>query len=216
MFNKMFEKEKKEILKACLQMKEYQLISLTGGNVSLKIDDDTYLVTPSGMLYEEMTYEDICVIDHECNLKEGCRKPSSDSSALIYIFDKMSKVRSIIHTHQPYATAIGLTNDSLPACMVTLIDANHARINVAPWTRSSDIGMGKLVVEYAGDATAVIMKHHGVISFGKDLEEALYSAVYLEEGAKTYCMASIFGKVPELSDKEIDDEASGWESYGQK
>lgn len=212
----MFEKEKEEILKACLKMKEYKLISLTGGNISLKIDDDTYLVTPSGMLYEEMVPSDICVIDHDCKVKEGNRKPSSDSSALIYIFDNLKDVNCVIHTHQPYATAIGLANDSLPACMVTLIDACHTRVAVAPWTRSQDIGMGKLVVEYAGKASAVIMKHHGVVTYGKDLEEALYSAVYLEEGAKTYCIARIMGQVPELTEEQIADEASGWQEYGQK
>ena len=199
-----------------MRMKEYQLISLTGGNISLKIDQNTYIVTPSGMLYEDMDISDMCVIDHEGNLMEGKRKPSSDWSALIYIYDHMPEVRATIHTHQPYATAIGLVNESLPACMVTLIDANHARIHVAPWTRSSDIGMGKIAVEYAGDANTVIMKHHGVITFGKDLEEALYAAVYLEEAAKSYCMARIMGAVPELTDQEIADEAAGWQTYGQK
>ncbi len=212
----MYENEKKKILRNCLRMKEYQLISLTGGNISLKIDEDTYLVTPSGMLYEEMTIDDICVIDHEGHLKEGTRKPSSDWTALIYIYDHRPDVFATIHTHQPYATAIGMVNDSLPACMVTLIDANHARINVAPWTKSSDIGMGKIALEYAGDANTVIMKHHGVIAFGKDLEEAVYAAVYLEEAAKTYCMARIMGSVPELTDQEIADEAAGWQTYGQK
>ena len=212
----MYEKEKEVVLRNCLRMKEYQLISLTGGNISLKIDEDTYIITPSGMLYEEMTIDDLCVIDHEGRLKEGTRKPSSDWTALIYIYDHMPEVRATIHTHQPYATAIGMVNDSLPACMVTLIDANHARINVAPWTKSSDIGMGKLAVEYAGDANTVIMKHHGVIAFGKDLEEAVYAAVYLEEAAKTYCMARIMGAVPELTDQEIADEAAGWQTYGQK
>ena len=75
--------------------------------------------------------------------------------------------------------------------------------------------LGKLVVEYAGDATAVIMKHHGVVTYGKDLNEALFGAVYLEEAAKTYCMARIMGPVPELTDKEIADEAEGWKTYGQ-
>ena len=211
----MYEKEKSMIMKACMRMKEYRLISLTGGNISLKIDDDTYIMTPSGMLYEDMTIDDLCVVDHNGRLKEGFRKPTSDAAALIYIYDHMPEVKATIHTHQPYATAIGMNNDSLPACMVNLIDANHARIHVAPWTKSQDIGMGKLAVEYAGDANTVIMKHHGVISFGKDLEEALYAAVYLEEAAKTYVMARIMGAVPELSDEQIADEAAGWEVYGQ-
>ena len=75
--------------------------------------------------------------------------------------------------------------------------------------------MGQLAVKYANDATALIMKHHGVIAYGKDLEEALYSAVYLEEAAKTYCMARIMGAVPELSEDEIAKEAAGWLNYGQ-
>lgn len=212
----MYEKERADVLDACLKMKEYKLISLTGGNVSVRLGEDRYLVTPSGMLYEKMIPEDIVVVDGKGNVIEGNRKPSSDTAALIYIFDKMPEVNAIIHTHQPYATAIGFANDSLPACMVTLIDAAHARINVAPWTRSQDIGMGKLAVEYAGDASAVIMKHHGVVSFGRDLEEALYSAIYLEEASKTYCMARIMGSVPELTDEQIAEEAAGWQSYGQK
>ena len=172
------------------------------------VDENRYLVTPSGMLYEKMTIEDIVLIDHDCQVIEGKRKPSSDASALIYIFDHLP-VKAIIHTHQPYATAIGFNNDSLPACMVTLIDAAHARIPVAPFTPSSNVGMGQLA------ATALIMKHHGVITYGKDLEEALYSAVYLEEAAKTYCMARIMGAVPELSEDEIAKEAAGWLNYGQ-
>ena len=211
----MYENEKKAILKACLQLKEYKLISLSGGNISLKIDDDTFLLTPSGMNYEDMNYEDICVIDSMGNLKEGKRKPSSDLKALLYIFENRKDIKAIIHTHQPYATAIGLINDYLPVTLVTLIDACKADVKVAPWTKSSDIGMGKLAVDYLGESNAVIMKHHGVITIGKDLNEALFSAIYLEEGAKTYCIARMIDKVPELSKQEVLDELSGWDNYGQ-
>lgn len=211
----MFEKEKTEMLECALQMKEYGLISLTGGNVSMRMEGGLYLVTPSGMLYEKMVPEDMVVIDEDARVVEGIRKPSSDSTALIYIYRNMPWVQAVIHTHQPYANAIGLTNDRLPACMVTIIDANHADVSVAPWTPSSDIGMGKLAVEYANDATAVIMKHHGVIAMGETLEEALFSAVYLEEAAKTYVMARVMGSVPELPPEEIAKEAAGWSRYGQ-
>ena len=75
--------------------------------------------------------------------------------------------------------------------------------------------MGKLALDYIGDSNAVIMKHHGVITIGKDLKEALYAAIYLEEGAKTYCIAKTMGEVPELSEKEVEDERNGWQNYGQ-
>lgn len=211
----MYEQEKAAMLDAAKKMKEYKLISLTGGNVSMRVDENRYLVTPSGMDYDTMTPEDICLIDENASLIEGKRKPSSDSTALIYIFEHKKEVNAIIHTHQPYATAVGLVCDKLPATLVTIIDANNADVPVAPWTPSSNLGMGKICVEYSTDALAVIMKHHGVIAFGSTLEEALFSAVYLEEGAKTYCIARMMGEVEELPQEEIDKEKSGWTTYGQ-
>lgn len=206
---------KKEILTACFQMKEYRLISLSGGNISVRAEKNRYLVTPSGMNYEDMKEDDIVLVDGEGNLIEGDRRPSSDLAALLYIFKHRPKINAIIHTHQPYATAVGLVADKLPACLVNLIDAVHGDVMVAPWTRSSDIGMGKLCIEYGNGANAIIMKHHGVIGYGKSLEEALFSVVYLEEGAKTYCMARMMGTVAELSKKEVMLELSGMEHYGQ-
>lgn len=211
----MFEAEKKQVLQSALQMKEYRLISLTGGNVSLRVEGGNFLVTPSGMAYETMSPEDIVVVDASGKVVEGRLKPSSDTPALLYIFEKMPWVNAIIHTHQPYATAVGLSCDLLPACMVTIIDANRADVQVAPFTASSDVGMGELTVEYAGDALAVILKHHGVMAYGASMEEALYSAVYLEEAAKTYIMARVMGPVPLLTPEQIAQEAAGWETYGQ-
>ena len=76
--------------------------------------------------------------------------------------------------------------------------------------------MGKLAVQYAGGSLAVILKHHGVITWGEDLQEALYAAVYLEEAAKTYVLAKAMGAdIPALSPELIAQEKAGWETYGQ-
>ena len=99
--------------------------------------------------------------------------------------------------------------------MVTLIDACQGDVPVAPWTPSSDIGMGKLCVKYGNGSRAVIMKRHGVIAYGPTLADALFSAVYLEEGAKTYVMAKMLGEVTELPREEIIRELGGMERYGQ-
>ena len=101
----MFEEQKKQILDAALEIKANRLISLSGGNVSMRVGENRYLVTPSGMRYETMTPDDICLIDENCNLIEGIRKPSSDSSALVYMFQHMPHINAIIHTHSPYAMA---------------------------------------------------------------------------------------------------------------
>ncbi len=212
----MFEREKKQILDTALEIKRCKLVSLSGGNVSMRVGEDRYLVTPSGMNYECMTPDDVCLIDGQCKVIEGIRKPSSDSSALVYMFDHMQKVNAIIHTHQPWATAAGFVTDELPEFLVTVIDACHNPVKVAPFTPSSAIGMGILATEYAGDSLAVILKHHGVLAYGADIEEALYSAVYLEESAKTFVLAKAMGaEIPALNPELIAKEKAGWETYGQ-
>ncbi len=213
----MFEKEKKQVLDCALEIKANHLVSLSGGNVSLRVGEDRFLVTPSGMIYEDMVPEDVCLIDSSCRLIEGCRKPSSDSAALVYIFRHLENVNAIIHTHQPWATAAGFAVDELPEFLVTIIDACRNPVKVAPFTPSSAIGMGELAVEYAGDSLAVILKHHGVITWGKDIQEALFAAVYLEEAAKTFVLAKSMGaSIPAIDPALIAQEKRGWEYYGQK
>lgn len=207
---------KERVLTTALEIKRCGLVSLSGGNVSMRVGPDRYLVTPSGMPYEDMAPDDVCLIDGQCRLVEGTRKPSSDSSALVYMFENMPGVNAVIHTHQPWATAAGFAADVLPEFLVTIIDACKNPVRVAPFTPSSAVGMGVLAVQYAGDALAVILKHHGVIAFGKDIDEALYSAVYLEEAAKTFVLARAMGaNIPPLDPELIAQEKKGWETYGQ-
>lgn len=211
----MYEKEKAAVLEAALELKRNRLIVLCGGNISVRLDDGTFLVTPSGMIYEEMTPDDVVHIDANGKPLGGERRPSSDTAALLYIFEKMPWVNAVIHTHQPWATAAGLVSDILPACLVTLMDATRSDVHVAPFTPSGERKMGELTVEYAHDAWAVILKHHGVVSFGPSLKDALFSAIYLEEGAQTYMIAKSVGTIPTLDPKLVAIETESWNSYGQ-
>jgi L-ribulose-5-phosphate 4-epimerase len=211
----MYEKEKQDVLACARKMDRYQLVCLSGGNVSMRMPDGNFLVTPSALIYDDMTPEDVVLVDEHGKLVEGTRRPSSDTLALLYIFKHMPNVNAVIHTHQPYATAVGLVTDVLPACLVTIIDANNGPVNVAPFTISSDEGMGVLTVQYAGDSLAVILKNHGVIAFGKNLEEALSSAVYLEESSKAYLIARSVGPISLLTEEQIAKEGAYRGNYGQ-
>ncbi len=212
----MYAQERQAVLDAALEMKKNRLVSLSGGNVSMRVGDDRFLVTPSGMIYEEMTAEDVCVIDGSGALVEGRRRPSSDSAALLYVYAHRPGTGAVIHTHQPWATAAGFATDEIPDFLVTVMDACHEPVRVAPFTPSSAVGMGELAVEYAGGSLAVILKHHGVITFGADLEEALFAAVYLEEACQTYVLARAMGAaIPPLDPELIAREKEGWKDYGQ-
>lgn len=214
----MYEAEKKEIIKTALMLKEYRLIALSGGNVSIRTKSGHVIATPSGMLYETMVPEDVVVLDMSGKTIEGSRRVSVDTEAILYIFKNMPEVNAVIHTHQVYASAVGLVEDELPAAVTTLPNACLGPVTVAPYSSAASLEMGINTVKYINNKRAVILKNHGVITVGGTLKEALYAAVYLEDAAKTYIMAKAIG-TPKILDAEQIEVAVGKfkpENYGQK
>lgn len=211
----MFETEKMEIIKAGISLDRYGLISLAGGNLSLRQPSGEILVTPSGMIYEDMAADDVIVMDPEGKVIEGDRKPSSDTAAILYIFKHRPDVNAVIHTHQPYATAISLIQDEFHADLTTLGNACGGNVPVAPYSSPGSEQMGIDTVNFLGDTHAVILAHHGVMTTGDSMKQALNAAVYLEECAKGYLAARAVGPIRHLSDAQIKQTVEIYKFVGQ-
>ena len=213
----MFDTQKQEVLNAALKLDRYGLIALSGGNVSWRMDSGEVLVTPSGMIYDDMVPEDILVVDLDGNIIEGARKASVDTEALLYIYKNMPQVNAVIHTHQPYATGLGLVMDELPCNLSTMANATEGPVAVAEYGDPGSLSMGVEAVKAIGDRLAVVLKHHGVIAVGRDLRQALFSCVYLEEAAKTVSVALSTGMpMATMTQEQIDEAVAVFHRYGQK
>ena len=213
----MFDTQKQEVLNAALKLDRYGLIALSGGNVSWRMDSGEVLVTPSGMIYDDMVPEDILVVDLDGNIIEGERKASVDTEALLYIYKNMPQVNAVIHTHQPYATGLGLVMDELPCNLSTMANATEGPVAVAEYGDPGSLSMGVEAVKAIGDRLAVVLKHHGVIVVGRDLRQALFSCVYLEEAAKTVSVALSTGMpMATMTQEQIDEAVAVFHRYGQK
>ena len=211
----LYEKQRQDLIDTARKMERYGLIRMSGGNVALRIDDNV-LVTPTAMAYDTMAIDDIVVVDLEGRTVEGKRRPTSDLKAILYILNHKPEVKAIIHTHQPKAVALSLICDKLPLISTTMVDEVKDEVNVAPFTISSDEGMGVQTVEYATKALCVILKNHGIMAFGKDLEQALSAAIYLEESCDIYLSALATNRQISVLTKEqaeAEDAPRGY--YGQ-
>lgn len=209
------EKLRQDLIDTARKMEQYNLIRMSGGNVALRVED-MILVTPTAMAYDTMIPEDIVVVDCEGRVIEGKRKPTSDLKAILYILNHMLEVNAVIHTHQPKAVALSLITDKLPLISTTMVDEVKDEVNVAPFTISSDEGMGIQTVEYATRALCVILKNHGIMAFGKDLEQALSAAIYLEESCEVYMSALATGKdITVLTKEQAEAEDAPRGYYGQ-
>lgn len=212
----LYEKKRQELIEYAHKMEKYNLVKMSGGNVSLRLEDGNVIVTPSAMNYDTMVPEDIVVLDINGNIIEGKRRPTSDLSAILYILQNMPWVNAVIHTHQAKAIAFSLVGDLLPVISSTMVDEIKDAVQVAPFTISSDIGMGIETVKHAGKSLCVILKNHGAMAYGKNLDQALSAAVYLEETCDVYMTALATGKeITVLTRKQIEEEDAPRGYYGQ-
>ena len=196
----MLEKLKEEVLKANLDLVRHNLVILTWGNVSA-IDRESGLVVikPSGVSYDEMTADDMVVVDLDGKVVEGSLRPSSDTPTHVAIYRNFPEVGGVVHTHSTYATA--WSQAGLPIPNIGTTHADHFYCDI-PCTGemtqqqiedSYEASTGDVIAECFRDINpmhtpAVLVNHHGPFAWGKDAADALHNAVVLEEVAK---MASV-------------------------
>ena len=211
----MYEEEKTEIIKTAKKLMACGLIKLTTGNISVRCGKHL-IFTPSGMDYNECTEKDMVVLDMEGKTVEGFREPSREKDGCIYMFRELEEVNAIIHTHQVYASAVGLICDKLPVIFTTQASACGGEINVTPYAPAGAVETGQYTVENLNGKRAVILKHHGVNVVGKDLNEALHAAIYLEEAAEAYLAVKNIAEPPVLVDWQIEKAHEVYKGYLKK
>lgn len=195
---------RRELIKAGMQLKEYGLITLTGGNVSGRDQETGYIaITPSGMEYHELALEDIIILDLDGNIVEGVKKPSSDLITHLQIYRAKEDINGIIHTHSSYASCFAILNESIPVVSTTMANEVGGEVPVAKYAPVGSEELGEYIIENIGSQQAVLLQNHGVFTFGKNVHHALVSAVMLEDAAKVYYLAKNIGKPIKLPEEEI-------------
>jgi L-ribulose-5-phosphate 4-epimerase len=198
----MYRQEKEEILKTARKLMAYGIVKLSAGNLSIR-QGDHVIVTPSGMDYEGLDSSDMVVVDMAGKVVEGERMPSLDTVGLLYIYNHIPRIRALIHTHQVCATAVSLVADALPAMLTPQVNTLKGDVPVTRFAPAGKVETGIVTVESIGERNAVILRQHGVMAAGKDLKEALYAVIYLEEAAQAYLMARAVGTPATLNDEQI-------------
>jgi len=208
----MLEQLKETVLQANLLLPKYDLVTFTWGNVSA-IDRTTNLmvIKGSGIPYEDMTIEDMVVVDMDGNVIEGNRKPSSDTPTHIELYKAFKSIGGIVHTHSRWATSFAQAGKEIIPLGTTQGDYFYGRIPVTRMMRDEEIQgayekeTGKVIVETFKDKSvdeipACLVYSHGPFAWGKDAMNAVHNAVVLEEVAFMNFHAQMLN--PEISDMQ--------------
>ena len=177
---------------------EKRLVARTWGNFSARLDETHFVITPSGLGYEQMDADDMvrfCLTDETW---EGSRKPSSEKGIHAAAYRLFPEVGFVIHTHQAYATALGLTEPG----QLGLTEEEWASLGGVAWAEYGLPGTKKLKNAVSAalqtGAHTVLMRHHGALICGKDREDALRRSILLESVCRRSCRCG--APIPDAQD----------------
>ncbi len=196
-----------EVVRIARALRERGLAIGTSGNVGARLPDGRIAITPSTMDYDEMTPDDIVIIDADGQTSEGRRRPSSETALHVEIFAARPDVDAIVHTHSPFATAWATTRRPLPAVhyvLALLVAAGRDELAIAEYATFGTIELARNVVAALGEDGAVLLANHGSIAVGGSLRSALGRAERVEELAMLAWRAEQIGDAVHLDAAELD------------
>ncbi|MFJ7952038.1 class II aldolase/adducin family protein [Lysinibacillus sp. NPDC096418] len=201
----MYSKLKQTVHENALKAYNTGLMAGTSGNFST-VDRDLKVmaITPSGAAYETMLPEDITVIDFNGNILSGTKPPSSEWQMHLSIYEKISDVGGVAHTHSPYATSFAVLNQSIPVVLIEMVLLG-GKVPLAPFAMPGSKELGDVTAEtlLKEQTSACLLANHGALTIGKTMDEAYMKAVYLEDSAKIYHFARSIGDVRLVKESAI-------------
>ena len=175
---------KELVVKAGKELIEKGLIARTWGNVSARISETQFVITPSGRAYEDLTPDEIVVVNIEDCTYEGDIKPSSEKGVHAAAYRHHPTVDFVIHTHQKAATIVSITGMTITNVYDEFRDVLGDTVPCAAYAMSTTDSLRKKVemsIMTNPRARAIMMMHHGTICMGDDYDHAFALAESLEK-----------------------------------
>jgi len=174
----------------------------SAGNMSVRAGG-IVAITPSGIGYDDMRPDDVCVVALDGTQVDGLETPSSETPMHLAIYAATSAA-AVVHTHSPEVVALSAARSELPAIHYAITGLGGP-VRVAPYVRFGSAGLAAAAVAALDGRRAVILRNHGAVTYGRDLAQAYDRALLLEWLARTYRLALSYGEPAILSAAELDE-----------
>jgi len=202
-----------EIVAACRDMNRRGLNQGVTGNISVRVPEG-FLITPSGMNYDEMEAEDLVVMRLDGS-HEGKRKPSSEWRFHRDIMAKRPEVGSVAHMHSMFASTLSCLRMDIPAVHYMIVVGGGNSIRCAPYHTYGTQALADSALKALEDRNACLLANHGMICVGPNLKKAMWLATEVENLAAQYWRALQVGKPCLLTDEEVAATVEQFKAYGQ-
>ena len=184
------------VVATCRRLLDRGYLKATEGNVSVRIAGrDLFAITPSNYDYGKMEVADICVLDFDEHRLTGTMKASIEAGMHAAVYRQRPDVGAIIHTHQPYASALALMDKPIPALFDEQVRYLGRGVQIVGYAPSGTSFLkGRVKAKLKTGDNAYILANHGVLVLGGDAERAIHNMALLEKVALDYLLTLLAGE----------------------
>ncbi len=207
---------KKQICDIGKRIYDRGMVAANDGNISVKISENEFLCTPTGVSKGFMTPDYICKVDREGKVifANGNFKPSSEIKMHMRVYAERPDVKSVVHAHPMYATGfaiagIPLEQPIMPEAILTL-----GTVPIAPYGTPSTMEIPDAVSKFLQTYDAVLLENHGALTYSDSLLAAYHKMESVEFYAKLLYISKQLGGPNEIPEKEVEKLVNMRQQYG--
>ncbi|MCD1618124.1 class II aldolase/adducin family protein [Salipiger marinus] len=175
------------------------------GNISVLLDDDTLLCTPTGVSKGFMTPDMICRIDRSGELVEaGAYRPSTEMKMHLCVYDRREDVKAVVHAHPLYATVHAICGKPLTQQIMPESTMFLGEVPLTPYGLPSTTELCDAIIPALDKHDAILLENHGALSYGHDLQSAYFKMEALDYYAKVVYLAAAYGGANEFNADQVE------------
>lgn len=207
---------RRNLIQTVLKMNQIGINQGTSGNAAVRVNDG-FLITPSGMAYDEITPDDVVFkhVDGHFESPNGLRKPSSEWRFHEDIFSARPEVNAVVHTHGKSVMTIACLQKDVPPFHYMIGVIGGDSIRCAPYQTFATQALSDVAITALNGRKACLLANHGQIALGGSLKQALSMAQEVETLCEVYWRTLIAGGGVILEKEQMDEALSKFsKGYG--
>lgn len=195
----------RQIVTICERLHARNMLAAADGNISYRVSDDEILITPSGIAKAFMDPEQMAIINIKGETISG--SPSSEKLMHLAVFKNCPRAKAVVHAHPLTAIAWSIAKPQLtklPSDCLSEVILATGDIPFVPYARPGTEDMGQVLLPFLPKHQAMILRNHGALTWGVDLEEAYRGMERIEHSAQILAAAEKLGGLVSLPKIEIE------------
>lgn len=199
------EQAKRDIIEAGNKLYAAGYVAANDGNITAKMEDGTVWCTPTGVSKGGMTEDMLVRVDADGNIVEGTHKVSSEIALHLAIYRENPDLGGIVHAHGPGATAWAAYGKPWELAISLDSALSLGVVPCVPFAITGSRALAESAAPYCKDHTAVLLEHHGAVTWGNTVAQAMFRTEVLEHTFKVYANMRAFGEVRLLTEAQLDE-----------